>query len=122
MKKTKKSNTNWIGFIVVAFLLLLFLDFISKQKPESGKQKAESGKRKSESGKRKSKSGNKSAGAFNKPRQWALAILGVEEGATMADIKRAWKSEQKKHHPDLGGDVKKSQEANEAYEILKEGK
>jgi curved DNA-binding protein len=44
--------------------------------------------------------------------------LGIANTATQSDIKLAYRKLAKKHHPDLGGDVAKFQQINEAYEIL----
>jgi DnaJ-class molecular chaperone len=45
--------------------------------------------------------------------------LGVGENASEKEIKDAFKSLAKKHHPDRGGDEKKFKEINEAYDTLK---
>lgn len=49
-------------------------------------------------------------------------VLGIEKGASDADIKKAYRAVAKKYHPDLHpGDAeceKKFKEANEAYEVL----
>jgi len=45
--------------------------------------------------------------------------LGVAETASEKEIKEAFKSLAKKHHPDRGGDEKKFKEINEAYDTLK---
>ena len=46
-------------------------------------------------------------------------ILGVEKGATEAEIKKAYRKLAQKHHPDTGkGDEKKFKEVTEAYEVL----
>ena len=45
--------------------------------------------------------------------------LGVAETASEKEIKDAFKSLAKKHHPDRGGDEKKFKEINEAYDTLK---
>ena len=49
-------------------------------------------------------------------------VLGVQKGATQAEIKKAYRQMAKKHHPDLNQGDKASEakfkEANEAYEIL----
>ncbi|PJA49288.1 MAG: molecular chaperone DnaJ [candidate division SR1 bacterium CG_4_9_14_3_um_filter_40_9] len=45
-------------------------------------------------------------------------ILGVGEDASAEEIKKAFKKAAVQHHPDKGGDKKKFQEANEAYQVL----
>jgi curved DNA-binding protein len=45
-------------------------------------------------------------------------ILGVGEGATDDEIKKAYRSLAMKHHPDRGGDQAKFQEIQEAYAVL----
>lgn len=45
-------------------------------------------------------------------------ILGVKEDASAEDIKKAFKKAAVKHHPDRGGDKKKFQEMNEAYQVI----
>ena len=44
--------------------------------------------------------------------------LGVNRNASQSDIKRAFKKQAMKHHPDKGGDPKQFQQLNEAYEVL----
>jgi molecular chaperone DnaJ len=45
--------------------------------------------------------------------------LGVEKGATQDEIKKAFRKQAHKHHPDKpGGDEAKFKEANEAYQVL----
>jgi curved DNA-binding protein len=46
------------------------------------------------------------------------STLGVDRNASPEEIKRAFKSQAMKHHPDRGGDAKKFQELNEAYSTL----
>ncbi len=45
-------------------------------------------------------------------------VLGVDKRATKEEIKQRYKDLAKIHHPDVGGDHKKFQEIQEAYEIL----
>jgi len=46
-------------------------------------------------------------------------VLGVRENAPLNEIKSAFRSLAKKHHPDAGGDDSKILEINAAWEILK---
>lgn len=46
-------------------------------------------------------------------------ILGVDRGASADEIKKAFRKQAHKYHPDKGGgDEKKFKEANEAYQVL----
>jgi molecular chaperone DnaJ len=49
-------------------------------------------------------------------------VLGVERGASEADVKRAYRSLARKHHPDVAKDKAQAEarfkEINEAYEVL----
>jgi DnaJ family protein A protein 2 len=45
-------------------------------------------------------------------------VLGVSKGATDTEIKKAFRKQAMKHHPDRGGDEHKFKELNEAYEVL----
>lgn len=45
-------------------------------------------------------------------------VLGVDKSANTDDIKRAFRKQSHQHHPDKGGDPKKFQELNAAYQIL----
>ena len=46
------------------------------------------------------------------------SILGLQRGASDADIKKAYRGLAMKHHPDRGGDEKKFKEISQAYEFL----
>lgn len=46
------------------------------------------------------------------------STLGLQRGASDADIKKAYRSLAMKHHPDRGGDEKKFKEISTAYEAL----
>ena len=46
------------------------------------------------------------------------ATLGIEKTASKDDIKKAYRKNALKHHPDTGGDEAKFKECTEAYEIL----
>lgn len=45
-------------------------------------------------------------------------LLGVDQKATFDEIKKSFRKLALKHHPDRGGDVKKFQELQTAYEVL----
>jgi molecular chaperone DnaJ len=49
------------------------------------------------------------------------AILGVSPGASTAEIKAAYRSLVKRHHPDAGGDQRTILELNAAWEVLGDG-
>jgi len=49
------------------------------------------------------------------------AILGIPPNAPFDEIRKAHKRAAIKYHPDKGGDAKKFQEAQEAWEVLKDG-
>ncbi|MCX8007646.1 MAG: molecular chaperone DnaJ [Coriobacteriia bacterium] len=45
-------------------------------------------------------------------------ILGVSRNATPDEIKKAFRKQARKHHPDAGGSEERFKEINEAYEVL----
>ncbi len=45
-------------------------------------------------------------------------ILGVSRNATAEEIKKAFRKQARKHHPDAGGSEERFKEINEAYEVL----
>ena len=51
-----------------------------------------------------------------------IAVLGLKPNASQADIKRAYRTLAKKHHPDAGGDADRFQQIQEAYSRLEEAK
>ena len=46
-------------------------------------------------------------------------ILGVQPGATDAEVQRAWRRVSKRVHPDVGGSAEEFRVALEAYESLR---
>lgn len=52
------------------------------------------------------------------PRLEALQLLGLEPGASLQAIKRAYRRLAKAHHPDLGGDVQAFHRLDAAYRLL----
>ena len=56
--------------------------------------------------------------ASSDPRQQALELLGLEAGANLQAIKRAYRRLAKAHHPDLGGDVERFHRLDAAYRLL----
>jgi hypothetical protein len=53
------------------------------------------------------------------PTEAAFAILGVPPGATLAEVKRAYREKVKDVHPDHGGDREEFQQVREAYTAAK---
>ena len=47
-------------------------------------------------------------------------ILGLGAGASAEDIERAYRHEMREHHPDRGGESRRAQLINEAYETLRD--
>lgn len=47
-----------------------------------------------------------------------LTVLGLAPGATLAQVKAAYREKVKEHHPDSGGDVAEFLRLQEAYEFL----
>lgn len=45
-------------------------------------------------------------------------ILGVAEGATEDEIKKAFRKQAMQHHPDKGGDQEQFKKINEAYQVI----
>ena len=45
-------------------------------------------------------------------------ILGIERTASKDEVKKAYRNLCKKHHPDMGGNVERFREINEAYEKI----
>lgn len=52
------------------------------------------------------------------PKKNYYEILGVAEDASPEEIKKTFRKEAVKHHPDRGGSKEKFQEINEAYQVL----
>jgi len=48
----------------------------------------------------------------------ALAVLGLEAGASAEAIKQAHRRLVKRHHPDMGGSAEAFRRVNEAYQRL----
>ena len=47
-------------------------------------------------------------------------VLGIANDATPDDIKQAYLTLARQHHPDTGGDANKFKEAQQAYDIFHE--
>ncbi|MBQ7074379.1 J domain-containing protein [bacterium] len=56
------------------------------------------------------------------PKKDYYKILGVEENASTAEIKKAFRKLAIKYHPDRGGSKEKFQEINEAHGVLSDEK
>jgi len=48
-------------------------------------------------------------------------LLGIDEGASESEIKKAYRTLSKTHHPDKGGSAAKFKELTAAYEVLSDG-
>ncbi|WP_128477821.1 J domain-containing protein [Halorussus pelagicus] len=53
------------------------------------------------------------------PTEAAFAILGVSPGASLSEVKRAYRRKVKEVHPDHGGDREEFQQVREAYTAAK---
>lgn len=53
------------------------------------------------------------------PTTTAFAILGVPQGATLSEVKQAYREKVKEVHPDHGGDHEEFQQVREAYTTAK---
>ncbi len=53
------------------------------------------------------------------PTEAAFAVLGVPRGATLPEVKRAYREKVKEVHPDHGGDREEFQQVREAYTAAK---
>ncbi len=58
------------------------------------------------------------SGAFSLHRPVHPDLLGLEPGASVAAIKRAYWNLARAHHPDLGGDVEAFRRLDAAYRSL----
>lgn len=65
-----------------------------------------------------SKAQSKAPASPPDPRSGALRELGLEPGASVPMIKRAYRRLAKAHHPDLGGDVEAFHRLEAAYRLL----
>ena len=59
---------------------------------------------------------------FHLDRLQALTLLGLSQGATKAEIHKAYKEKMKQHHPDNGGDGQMAQRLNAARDLLLDDK
>lgn len=57
--------------------------------------------------------------ADSRPRREDYRVLGVEPGASDADVRSAYREKARELHPDRGGDSDEFARVNEAYERLK---
>jgi len=64
------------------------------------------------------RSENHSQGPGDSASHAALQLLGLERGASLEAIKRAYRRLAKHHHPDLGGDVDLFHRLDAAYRLL----
>ena len=58
------------------------------------------------------------AGSMNQQNKDYYQILGIGKNASVDEIKKAFRRQAVKHHPDQGGDEAKFKEINEAYGVL----
>ena len=68
-------------------------------------------------GRERDRAGRSSRSAAD-PHSQALQVLGLEAGASLPAIKRAYRRLAKAHHPDLGGDVQAFHRLDAAYRLL----
>ena len=54
----------------------------------------------------------------NIDRQQALALLGLQDGASREEVQKAYKAKMKEHHPDNGGDPEIASRLNAARDLL----
>jgi len=58
------------------------------------------------------------ASLLNKMSKNLYSVLGINKGADTEEIRRAYKTLAREHHPDKGGDPEKFKELSQAHEIL----
>lgn len=91
----------------------------SQRSGQGGSRRGDEGgsSRSGEAGSSRSGQGRRAAAPGDPIRQ-ALALLGLEPGATPQAIKRAYRRLAKTHHPDLGGDPQAFHRLDAAYRLL----
>lgn len=87
---------------------------------ETGGQRQESGQKQEQQQRQEKAAPPPRSGQMS--RAEALAILGLAEGATAADIRSAWKRLMQKVHPDTGGSTRLAQMLTEARDVLMSGR